>query len=155
EPVGERLLDGGLRGGGRREEAGFGLAGDEWQPVGGGGGPAQRLGGLLRQLVGHVGFLARAPGGRRGGCRAGGYGTPHRSRVATPTRGRIMAPGCRSESRLPRRAPMFRGRWLGVLVVVAAAGSTAAADDPKPFMDAKSFDKLVVDTLRDVHDRGA
>jgi hypothetical protein len=50
---------------------------------------------------------------------------------------------------------MSCGRWLGVLVLAAASGGLVAADDPKPFMDAKTFDKLVLDTLRDVHDRGA
>jgi hypothetical protein len=50
---------------------------------------------------------------------------------------------------------MCRGRWLGGLVVALACAGLAAADDPKPLMDAKAFDKLVVDTLRDVHDRGA
>ncbi|HJZ57992.1 MAG TPA: carboxypeptidase-like regulatory domain-containing protein [Gemmataceae bacterium] len=50
---------------------------------------------------------------------------------------------------------MCRGRWLGVVVVVAACAGVSAADDPKPLMDTKAFDKLVVDTLRDVHDRGA
>ncbi|MBY0512639.1 MAG: carboxypeptidase-like regulatory domain-containing protein [Gemmataceae bacterium] len=50
---------------------------------------------------------------------------------------------------------MSRGRWLGGLVVAVATAGLGAAQDPKPLMDAKAFDKLVVDTLREVHDRGA
>lgn len=42
-----------------------------------------------------------------------------------------------------------------VLTAALAAGATrAAADDPK-LPDAKAFDKLVIDTLRDVHNKGA
>jgi hypothetical protein len=48
---------------------------------------------------------------------------------------------------------MCRRRWLGVLVIATAG--VGSADDPKTAADNKAFDKLVVDTLRDVHDRGA
>src|SRR5262245_31489695 len=80
---------------------------------------------------------------------------PNRSRVATPTPGRIMAGRTGVTPIFVGGLPMCRGRWLGVLVVAAACVGASAADDPKPLMDAKAFDKLVVDTLRDVHDRGA
>lgn len=48
-------------------------------------------------------------------------------------------------------------RILPVLALAALLGATAArsaADDPK-LPDVKAFDKLVVDTLRDVHNKGA
>jgi hypothetical protein len=49
---------------------------------------------------------------------------------------------------------MNRGRWWGLVVLVLAAGG-AVADDPKPVIDAKAFDKLIVDSLKEVHNRGA
>ena len=51
---------------------------------------------------------------------------------------------------------MNSGRWwrLAVLVLGLAAGR-AAADGPKPAVDPKAFDKLVVDSLKEVHNRGA
>lgn len=45
-------------------------------------------------------------------------------------------------------------RGLAVALLVAAAGPLAAQGG-KPVGDAKVFDKLVVDTLRDVHNKGA
>lgn len=49
---------------------------------------------------------------------------------------------------------MNRGRWWGLVVLAVAAGG-AVADDPKPVVDPKAFDKLVVDSLKEVHNRGA
>ena len=50
---------------------------------------------------------------------------------------------------------MNSGRWgLAVLVLGLAAGG-AAADEAKPVVDPKAFDKLVVDALKEVHNRGA
>lgn len=43
---------------------------------------------------------------------------------------------------------------LALAGLLAAGGGRAAADDPK-LPDVKAFDKLVVDTLRDVHNKGA
>jgi hypothetical protein len=45
-------------------------------------------------------------------------------------------------------------RWLTVCALIAALSTVAAADDPK-LPDARTFDKLVVDSLRDVHNKGA
>lgn len=50
---------------------------------------------------------------------------------------------------------MRSGRWLSSVVVAVACVGFAAGQDPKPLPDAKAFDALVVDTLREVHDRGA
>src|SRR3954452_13389277 len=50
---------------------------------------------------------------------------------------------------------MNRGRgWVAGLVLTLTAGA-AVADDPKPVVDPKAFDKLVVDSLKEVHNRGA
>jgi hypothetical protein len=49
---------------------------------------------------------------------------------------------------------MNRGRWWGLVVLVLTAGR-AVADDPKPVVDPKAFDKLIVDSLKEVHNRGA
>ena len=50
---------------------------------------------------------------------------------------------------------MNSGRWgLAVLVLGLAAGG-AAADEAKPVVDPRAFDKLVVDALKEVHNRGA
>lgn len=43
---------------------------------------------------------------------------------------------------------------LAALALAALLGATARADDPK-LPDVKSFDKVVIETLRDVHDKGA
>jgi hypothetical protein len=45
-------------------------------------------------------------------------------------------------------------RRLTACALAAALSLTAAADDPK-LPDARAFDKLVVDSLRDVHNKGA
>jgi hypothetical protein len=45
-------------------------------------------------------------------------------------------------------------RRLTACALAAALSLTAAADDPK-MPDARAFDKLVVDSLRDVHNKGA
>ncbi len=50
---------------------------------------------------------------------------------------------------------MSGGRYLGALVVLTATIGASSAQDAKPPLDPKAFDKLVVDTLRDVHDKGA
>src|SRR5262245_41807762 len=50
---------------------------------------------------------------------------------------------------------MNRGRaWSAGLALVLTAAA-AVADDPKPVVDPKAFDKLVVDSLKEVHNRGA
>jgi hypothetical protein len=50
---------------------------------------------------------------------------------------------------------MNRGRcWVAGLALALAAGG-AVADDPKPVVDPKAFDKQVVDSLKEVHNRGA
>lgn len=48
---------------------------------------------------------------------------------------------------------MNRGRWWGLVVLALTAGGVASADPP--VVDAKAFDKLVVDSLKEVHNRGA
>jgi hypothetical protein len=45
-------------------------------------------------------------------------------------------------------------RWLCTCLLTAGLMAAAAAEDPKP-LDAKAFDKAVVDTLREVHNKGA
>ncbi|HEY1186590.1 MAG TPA: hypothetical protein VGE74_02985 [Gemmata sp.] len=45
-------------------------------------------------------------------------------------------------------------KGLAALALVAALALGATADDPKA-PDAKAFDKLVIDALRDVHNKGA
>jgi hypothetical protein len=50
---------------------------------------------------------------------------------------------------------MNRGRgWVAGLALTLTA-AVAAADDPKAVVDPKAFDKLVVDSLKEVHNRGA
>jgi hypothetical protein len=43
---------------------------------------------------------------------------------------------------------------LALVVALALSATSSAADDPK-LPDVKTFDKLVIDTLRDVHNKGA
>lgn len=50
---------------------------------------------------------------------------------------------------------MSRGRCTGAGLALALMVGAAAADDPKAVVDAKAFDKLVVDSLKEVHNRGA
>lgn len=50
---------------------------------------------------------------------------------------------------------MSRGRCTIAGLALALMVTAAAADDPKPVVDAKAFDKLVVASLKDVHNRGA
>jgi hypothetical protein len=51
---------------------------------------------------------------------------------------------------------MNSGRWWGLAVLVLGlAAGRAAADGPGPVVDPKAFDKLVVDSLKEVHNRGA
>lgn len=51
---------------------------------------------------------------------------------------------------------MIRGRMIAatLIVVFASALSAPAADEPK-LPDVKTFDKLVIDSLRNVHNKGA
>ena len=50
---------------------------------------------------------------------------------------------------------MSRGRCTGAGLALALMVGAAAADDPKAVVDAKAFDRLVVDSLKEVHNRGA
>lgn len=50
---------------------------------------------------------------------------------------------------------MTRCRCVATLFLALAVGWFAAAQDAKPVVDAKAFDKLVVDSLRAVHNKGA
>lgn len=49
----------------------------------------------------------------------------------------------------------MRIRMVAALALVAALGAGARGDDQPTLPDVKTFDKLVIDTLRTVHDRGA